>query len=337
MSTPGDLCTPPTPNNAALRRAPASSALAALCAAIQPGGRVGAVRRLRGGISSGMHAVELIGPSGERRHVVVRRYGAGTLREDSRTPEREWAALVALGRVGVPAPRPIWLDRDGAVFGCPTMAISRLPGRGLLAPRDVVGWVRQLAEALARVHRAPFDAAELGLFLDQRAELAHLLERDAPPPGLARQPDGPTVWSTLRRWWPHVDPAAPSLVHGDYWPGNTLWRYGRLTGIIDWEQTRRGNPNQDVGYCRLDLAFLHGPEASDGFLRAYEAATAQAVPCLFFWELHAASRAMGSIDQYVSGYRDLGRKDITVEATEARLARFTADALARASGEPAGS
>ncbi|MDP8924924.1 MAG: phosphotransferase [Chloroflexota bacterium] len=320
--------------NAELRRAPAPRALAALCVAIQPGGRVGTVRRLRGGISSGMHAVELIAPSGERRHLVVRRYGASALREDPRIAEREWSALGALSRAGLPAPRPIWLDRDGAVFGCPTMVTSRLPGRGLLAPRNLAGWLRQLAEALAQVHLASFRDAELASLLDQRTELARLLERDAPPPGLARQPDGLAVWSALHRWWPHVDASASSLVHGDYWPGNTLWRYGRLTGIIDWEQARRGNPDQDVGYCRLDLAFLRGPEAADAFLGAYEAAAGRAVGHLFFWELYAVARALGSVEQYVSGYVDLGRHDVTVDETRARLAHFAAAALAHAAGGP---
>src|SRR3712207_1788623 len=53
---------PPTLPESDLRRAPSHAALAVLCAAIQPGGRVGTVRRLRGGIASGMHAVDLVGP-----------------------------------------------------------------------------------------------------------------------------------------------------------------------------------------------------------------------------------------------------------------------------------
>jgi hypothetical protein len=143
----------PTLSRDDLRRAPSAGALARLCAEILPGGRVGRVTRLRGGISSGMHAVDLIGPDCERTQVVVRRYGAGSLREDPRVPEREWAVLDALARRGSPTPRPIWRDEAGAIFGCPTIVTSRLPGGGLLAPRDLGGWLRQLAEALAQIYR----------------------------------------------------------------------------------------------------------------------------------------------------------------------------------------
>jgi aminoglycoside phosphotransferase (APT) family kinase protein len=303
-----------------------------LCAAIHPGARVGAVRRLQGGIASGMHAVDLVGPDGVRRQVVVRRYGAWRVQHEPDVAAREWSTLAALARAGAPTPRPIWRDEAGTVFGCLTIVISRLPGRGLLAPRDLGGWVRQLAEALGRIHAAALGESELGLLVDQRAELAQLLERDAPPPGLAQRPGGPEVWSAMRRWWPRIDAPVASLLHGDYWPGNTLWRYGRLTGVVDWEQARRGDPTQDVACCRLDLTFLAGPEAAEEFLRAYEAATGRIIRHLFFWDLYVAGHAMGEVADWVSGYHDLGRTDVTVDDARARLARFTAAALAGARG-----
>ena len=37
-----------------------------------------------------------------------------------------------------------------------------------------------------------------------------------------------------------------TLVHGDYWPGNLLWQRGRLTGVVDWEEPRLGDPSRDV-------------------------------------------------------------------------------------------
>lgn len=277
-----------------------------------------------------MHAVDLVGSNGERRQVVVRRYGAWRLRTDPRVAEREWAVLAALARAGAPTPRPIWLDDGGAVFGVPTIVISRVPGRGLLAPRDADGWVRQLAEALGRIHATPVGEAEFELLLDQRAKLADLLERDGPPPSLADLPLGPEVWSTMRRWWPQIDVPSPSLIHGDYWPGNTLWRYGRLTGVVDWEQARRGDPAQDVACCRLDLTFLAGPEAAEAFLLAYEAATGRTVHDLFFWDLYIATDAMGEVEHWVSGYHDLGRTDIKVEVARTRLGRFATAALAHA-------
>jgi aminoglycoside phosphotransferase (APT) family kinase protein len=316
-----------------LRRAPAREALALICRAIQPGGRVGTVRRLRGGIASGMHAVDLVGPSGEHLWVVVRRYGAWRLKHDPGVAEQEWATLTALARVGAPTPRPIWLDTSGTVFGCPTIVTSRVPGRGLLAPRDQAGWVRQLAEALAQIHAAPLAADELELLVDQRAELDRLLAREATPAALADKPRGPEVWSAMRRAWPQLESSAPGLVHGDYWPGNTLWRYGRLSGVVDWEQVRRGDPAQDVACCRLDLTLLAGPEAAELFLRTYLAASKRTIKRLFFWELYIASSALEDVEHWVEGYHDLGRTDVAPAVARARLEQFAAEALARAADE----
>lgn len=322
---------PPTIPDAALRRAPSRPQLAAIAAAVQPGSVVGAVKRLRGGVASGMHAVQLRGPGDAVRWVVVRRYGRWRVEQEPVVAQREWATLTALAAVAAPTPLPLWLDAEGAICGCPTIVTSRLPGRGLLAPRDPLACARGLAHGLAAIHAAPLDPAALDLLEDQRRELAHLLDRDAPPPGLAEKPGGPEAWAMMRRWWPHMTPTSPPrLVHGDYWPGNTLWHRGRLSGIVDWEQTRRGDPAQDVACCRLDLALLLGPAAADCLLKTYEAVTGQPVPRIYFWDLYMSTWATMSLDEWLKGYHDLGRTDLTLAEARARLARFTDDALARA-------
>jgi aminoglycoside phosphotransferase (APT) family kinase protein len=277
-----------------------------------------------------MHAVTLTGPNSACQRIVIRRYGAWRAQNDPGVGAREWAILTALGRAGAPAPRPLWLDEAGTLFGCPTLVTSLLPGRGLLAPRDVPGWVRQQAEAIVLIHAVPLTNAEHSLLIEQRIELAALLERDAPPEELANQPRGTEVWQAMRRWWPQIDTSAPTLLHGDYWSGNTLFHRGRLSGVVDWEQSRRGNPGQDVGCCRLDLALLIGGDAPALFLSAYEAASGRFVPDLFFWDLYMAAWALPSTGEYLVGYRDLGRTDLTLDLVQARLTAFVTDARARA-------
>ena len=313
-----------------LRRAPSRAALATVGAAISPGSRVGTIRRLRGGIASGMHAVNFVGPDGSHQWVVVRRYGQGRIAEDPQVAEREWAVLTALARVGAPTPRPLWLDTSGSVFGCPSIVTNRLPGRGLLAPRDLSGWVRQLAEALAQIHAAPLTADEFGLLVDQHAELDRYLLPAQTPDAIAAKPFGPEVWSAVRQCWPTIDRSAPLLVHGDYWPGNTLWLRGRLSGVVDWEQARRGDPVQDVACCRLDLTLLCGPEAADQFVQEYERASQRPVRQRWFWELLVASWALGDVEEWVKGYHDLGRTDVEPATARRQLERFAEAALAQA-------
>ncbi|MFN8636913.1 MAG: phosphotransferase family protein [Chloroflexota bacterium] len=325
------MSTPPTLPDAVLRRAPSREALATMAAAIRPGSQVGAIRRLRGGVSSGMHAVQLRGPGTEQQWVVVRRYGAWRLQHDPHVAERERATLAALARVGAPAPLPIWLDASGAVFGCQTLVTSRVPGRGLLAPRDLDGWVRQLAEALARIHAAPLHTDELSLLIDQRDAPARLLERAEPPDFLVERRLGSEVWYALHERWPRIAPVRqPAIVHGDFWPGNTLFRYGKLSAVVDWEQVVRGDPAQDVACCRLDLTLLSGMPAADAFLDAYLAVSGRALHDLAFWELYQSTWAIETLEEWVKGYADLGRTDLTSTVAHARLERFVAGAMARA-------
>ena len=121
-------------------------------------------------------------------------------------------------------------------------------------------------------------------------------------------------------------------MHGDYWAGNTVWRRGRLVGVVDWDGCSLGDPARDVGYCRMDLAMLIGPESPDVFLRAYERAAGRAVPHLAFWDLLGVTLALPDPERWRPGYVDLGRADVTAQLMRDRLRAFIADALARAVG-----
>jgi len=312
-----------------LRVPPSAVALAMLRDALAPGGRVGRLRRLRGGVSCGMHAVELFGSDGAPRWIVIRRYGDYWLDNDPAVCVREWRLLHLLERESLPAARPVWLDATGEAFGRPTLATTLLNGRPQLAPRDVAAWARGLAAAIATVHRAPIAHAELDFLVDQATDLDRRLACEPPTADVAH-PLGAAVWEALRRCWPRVRRNERRLVHGDYWPGNTVWYRGRLTGIVDWEQPRCGDAGQDIGCCRHDLTLLAGPEAADLFLAAYEAQVGP-VPNLFFWDLHvAAIGALSDLDHWLAGYHDLGRTDLTLDAVCARRDAFIASALARA-------
>ena len=125
-----------------------------LLEALAPGGRVVRVRPLRGGVSSAVHVVRLETADGARRDVVVRRLNEYWQRTD---PEHAGARVQAAGSTSrrriCPSPRPLWLDADGSVFGEPTIVMTRLPGRAVMAPRDVEDFMRKMAQHARR--RAP--------------------------------------------------------------------------------------------------------------------------------------------------------------------------------------
>jgi aminoglycoside phosphotransferase (APT) family kinase protein len=137
------------------------------------------------------------------------------------------------------------------------------------------------------------------------------------------------VHAALLRRRPRLRRLPPVLRHDDFWAGNTLWLRDRLIAVVDWDDGAVGYPGADVGYCRMDLAMLAGPETVDPFLHAYEAAAGRGVPDLAYWDLLGAARALPDPVKWLPGYHDLGRTDITPELMRDRLRAFVRDALAR--------
>jgi aminoglycoside phosphotransferase (APT) family kinase protein len=282
------------------------------------------VRPLRGGISSSVHAVRVEGADGERQTVVVRRYDAEWQRRDPAACEREFKLLTALAETAFPAPRPLLLEPEGGPFGAPTVIITRLPGRPLVAPRDVHDYVRQMACTLAELHALPI--AGLDFLPDQRVSVERSLGK-----ALASQADPllHTLLAAARAEWARValmnQPRV--LLHGDYWPGNLLWLRGRLVGVVDWEQPCLGPVEKDVATCRGDLWILLGQEAADAFVVAYEQASGRALSNQRFWDVLVSTWAVRLIDEWVGGYHTLGRTDLTLEIARARIRDFARTAL----------
>ena len=86
------------------------------------------------------------------------------------------------------------------------------------------------------------------------------------------------------------------MLHGDFWPGNTLWREGRLQALINWEDAAWGDPLADVANGRCEIAMLWGQEAAAAFTQRYRLR----MPGLDYgslgcWDLLAALRPMGRL------------------------------------------
>ncbi len=226
--------------------------------------RVVAVRRMYGGSSTAMHAVDVADARGVRlRRMVLRRF----IRPNWKYPglaRREALVLAALERARYPAPRLVALDDGPAECDARAVLMTRLPGRVELAPKNIDSWLRRMAEALPPIHAiAPPDGLHrYRPYYDPRA-------RDVP------------LWSKERRAWREVLDLArsrqprttPRFIHRDYHPGNILWQRGRITGVVDWISAAAGPPEIDIAHCRVNLVRLHSLQAADRFLAHYAAAT----------------------------------------------------------------
>jgi aminoglycoside phosphotransferase (APT) family kinase protein len=297
--------------------------------AIAPSSTLTDIRRLRGGISSHMHALTLRSPAGARRRLVLRRYREET-GDGPATASLEWRLLSELRDSPVPAPQPIWADFDGTVLGQPAIITEFLPGRPLVAPRELDAWTRQLAETLAGIHALPvtrFDFLPLwDMDRDRWMRTPEVAERTLTGMGI----DGPRAVASLKTGPASLPSKSPSVLHWDYWPGNTLWTRRRLTGVVDWAMASLGNARYDVAYCRLDMSLFFGAEAAGLFTRAYRDAAGHTLEDLPYWDLFASLRALLEVGEWGLPYESLGKRDVPGSLVLTRLREFVGRALREA-------
>lgn len=283
---------------------------------LYPSARVVSIRRLRGGLSARVHAVRVEFGDGSRKTFVVRRKSNGT----HRIP-RHYRTLEVLEGTPVPAPTPVFLDMDGQFFDVPTMVIEH-GGYPLFKPRDQTTWLAQLAECLYRVHQLTPESTALEY-------LAEPLPNNPSDPPEPSNPDAllERVNATLGEFAGKLVPLPHSLVHDDYWPGNTVWRSQRLTAIIDWDGAMIGDRRADIAQCRIDLTFIAGEEAANAFLREYEALHGGPIQDLWYFDLERFKKGHGWFERWHDGYVDIGIDWTTPEAVVAASRRFAERAL----------
>ena len=307
-----------TPSHAELQLTPDSATLSKIADSIVPGSTVESVRRLTGGLDNGMHVLELSGPGDMPRSVVLRRFG-GQWDSASAKATREWKTLRLLDRLGVPVPSPMALDADGEIAGSPAIVISFEDGRPVLRTNEVERWVEQVAGVSHRLHSASVTVEETA-FLGPVSSMAEIVERQV---GDSRRFDEHPLGGRLRDaiigYAVMAKDTGVSLLHDDFWPGNILWRDGRLLAIVDWCDARVGYPALDVGYMWMDLAIVGEEDAAGEFVETYQRMRGAPLENLRLGQLLALSRAAPDPARWMPSWVGSGRDDLDVEDVRANL------------------
>jgi aminoglycoside phosphotransferase (APT) family kinase protein len=242
---------------------------------------------LEGGQSGEVTAIEVELSEGHRHQFVIREYRVSLGHRDHSAPDRDFRLLEILRTEGIPAPRPVRLGRDGGVGAHPFVVVDFIEGSPPAGDLAASEMSRQLAGVLERIHRV--DEAGLGLaFLpDLQERIAASLAGPLPAGGSLNEE---AIRTVIGHW--RGRPANPKvLLHGDFWPGNTIWLDGRLVGVIDWEDAAVGDPFADVGNARLEILWASGVEAMTSFTEHYrEAAHPLDWSSLPLWDLWAGWR-----------------------------------------------
>jgi aminoglycoside phosphotransferase (APT) family kinase protein len=307
---------------------------ARLAQTIVPHSRLLQTWQLSGGISAAMTALELEHPDGRTSRLIVRRPSAGALQRNPRAAQHEYALLQVLKSLGLATPTPYHLDQSGAFFAEPSIVIEYVEGQPEFAPADAAGSARQLATQLAQIHSVDCSKLDLSFLPKQTASFVDRFGKR--PPHVDRSLEEGRIRDTLEAAWPFPRRNTDALLHGDYWPGNILWREGRLVTVIDWEDAALGDPLIDLAISRLDLLWIFGAEAMQAFTRHYQSLMAIDYSSLPYWDLSAALRlvrlAGADLAGWAAFFRPFGRPDITEQTIRAHYRSFIAqafDALAR--------
>jgi len=280
---------------------------------IDPNARVVSTQKLAGGISSRMDGLEYESLGTVARKVVTRQYWESKNPEDDDRLFGESAVLRALSANGVPAPEVVVdLEVASEIFGRPAIVISYLEGIPNLATHDPDNWARQLAAALARIHSTPVAPQLMTVVGSAHNEITKWMTQIEPSDHFKKHALGIELWNAMRRLWPSVDTSETHLLHGDFWPGNTVWDGETLLAIVDWEWPALGEPMYDVGYFLTDAVYF-GIDIEDTFLEAYEHASGNQIEDLLFWKMAATARAMPDIGPWARGYSELGILTMTAD------------------------
>jgi len=306
------------------------AALDKIVAAVAPHAHLIGTRTYSGGLES----ITMLLQFAAAPPLVARVY----VRDDQRdgiAARRYWDAITAVASSDLPVPAPIYVDTTGALIGLPVLVITCVPGEPSPPPTDRAAWIGELVAGLARIHA--FDVTALpSTFRRGESPVDHaarVVRRHASDISGAL---GVEVAAALLRVAPRIDARHSSLIHGDYWFGNTLWSDGagpspKLSGILDWSAARVADRGFDLAAARMDLAIVLGGDAPEVFLARYveRHAAPRDQP---FWDLIVGIAGLALVDDWVPTYHALGWTHLTPSAVRARLETFVGQALADVDG-----
>ena len=297
-----------------------------IAARVAPGATLIDHARLQGGVSALVTSLTLRLPSGALRRVVVRQQDTTTdwKIQEADAIATEFGILRALHAAGQRVPAPLLLDTSCRTLPSPYLVMAHIDGT-TDEPPDFIG---PMVDALAALHA--LDPERLGLPGLPRRDSPHPEVLDHLPAGF---PDLRERITALAPWEPLV---RPSLLHGDYWSGNILWRGGQIVALIDWEDAAVGDPLADLAGARVELLWRHGDAVSTEFTQRYAARTGRDLSRLPLWDLYVSSAGLASMPNWGLAPDVLARWQARTRAHIARAATRARSLMPAAGRGPRG-
>jgi aminoglycoside phosphotransferase (APT) family kinase protein len=291
---------------------------------IDPYSKLLRVWELEGGVSARVTALEIEHPGGQAQKMIVRQYGDAELKSNPRVAAGEFHLLQFLQAAGLAAPVSYYLDQSGEIFSTPYIVTEYIEGKTEFAPADLDDYTLQFTTYLSSVHHLDCSNLDLSLLPPVERKYTGILSNQ--PDNVDESLDEGHIRDVLEVAWPLPRRNAPALLHGDFWPGNILWKDGQLLAVIDWEDAVWGDPLADLANSRLELLWAFGIDAMQSFTRQYRSMTTIDFANLPYWDLCVALRRIPQFEQW-------GLDEATVQTMRERLRWFVARAFEQLSGQ----
>ncbi len=287
--------------------------------------------QLSGGISAQMTAFEVEYPDGRIKRMIMRRPAEKILEQNPYAAQDEFKLLQTTRSVGLATPMPHYLDQSGMIFPTPYLVIEYIDGNPEFTPADFENFTLQLAAHHASIHSVDSSRADLSFLPRRVKECAETLGKR--PANVDTSLDEGRIRDTLEALRPLSQRNASVLLHGDFWPGNILWRDGTLAAVIDWEDAALGDPLIDLAISRLDLLWICGIDAMNSFTHHYTSLMPIDYSNLPYWDLCAALRlvrmAGADLVGWAAFFEPFGRHDITEQTIRGYYKFFVDQAFER--------
>lgn len=201
--------------------------------------------------------VDVTGGARTGKHAWVLRTDAAASLDVSLDRLSEFRCIEAAYRAGVKVAEPIAASEDLALIGRPFAIQALVPGnaQGRRIVRDPAlpefgeDLAREIGRELARIHSVRPTAGVLS-FLPISMSNPTRREVAAMRKGLDGASEARPALEYVLSWLDAnaPEPAAITLVHGDFRTGNYMVDNGQLTAVLDWEFCHWGDPREDIGW-----------------------------------------------------------------------------------------
>ncbi len=257
--------------------------------AVMPGHLDVTAEPLTGGSSAFVAALNLSAANGEHRRVVFRQHtNRAPKGHTDLVASKEFHLTHKLADQGLKVAQPLALHGDDPADG-PWLVSEWIDGTTHVPDEDVDTALAQMADYLARLHQINsdhLDAPGVTGIEDPIEALPSYLPDDDNGRAIQRAID-----IGIRR-----RPNASVLLHGDFWPGNVMFKNGTLVAVLDWEDAAWGDPLVDLACARVELSCAYGVEASARFTTRYLALAHDLHQNdLSLWDVYVSATALSSM------------------------------------------